>query len=294
MSETNSPVEVISHHFVGGVYCKMMRLKEDEEVVQHKHNYGHATALFSGCVILDANGEQSTHWAPDILEIKAGIHHKFMAINGDAVLACIHATTCTDADKVDEVLIQKQQHMKKLPFQIPVSKLNEELAEHPELWDLLTLRTQAADSPHREVSDIWLRYRSWDEFDPGNPQAFSDQHESIFYAAYYKLPAMEWILAQLVDRLGPFELGGILITKIPPGKSVKPHSDAGRWHSEYFSTKVLVLLNSAPGQQFCFENGEVHEGEAGEVFTFDNRPVHWVTNDSDQDRISLIFAIRKP
>ena len=291
--ETLSQLEVVGHHFIGGGYAKEMRIPEDYEVVSHKHAYDHMSVLTSGCVIVEAEGRQETYWSPAIIEIKAGIEHSVRPVNGPAHWLCIHKTDCTDAARVDEALVQPRSHMKKLPFVIPVAKLNKQIAEHPELWNLFDMRTRAADSPHREVDDIWLRYRSWDEFDQNDPSAFANEHRSVFYPAYYQLPAMDWILARLVKQLGELELGGILITRIAPGKQVYPHSDAGSWHAEFYTEKILVLLSSAPGQQFCFENGESHEGEAGEVFTFDNRPVHWVTNHSDHDRVSLIFAIRR-
>lgn len=291
----NAPtLQVIAHHFIGGIYAKSMLIPEDCEVVSHKHNYDHMSVLTSGCAIVEADGQQQTYWAPSVIEIKAGVAHSVRPVNGDAHWLCLHKTDCTDVDQVDNVLIQPQAaYMRKLPFVVPVNALNAELAAQPELWNQYTLRTADHESPHNEADDIWIRYRDWNEFDPENPQAFSGEHTSVWYPAYQQLPSIEWILAQLHERLGPFDLGGVLITRIRPGHQVYPHSDAGRWHSEWYSTKVLVLLSSAPDQKFCFANGEEHEGAAGEVFTFDNRPVHWVTNDSDVDRISLIFAIKR-
>lgn len=101
-----SDFEVISHHFIGGTYTKLMRIPENHEVVSHKHRFDHATALFSGCVIVDADNVMTTYYSPDILEIKAGVNHRIVAVNGDAVVGCIHATDETDETKVDEVLIQ--------------------------------------------------------------------------------------------------------------------------------------------------------------------------------------------
>jgi hypothetical protein len=72
---------------------------------------------------------------------------------------------------------------------------------------------------------------------------------------------------------------------------VYPHSDTGQWHPEFYNKKILILLQSAEGQSFNFEN-ESHVGFSGEVFSFDNAPIHWVTNNSTVDRISLILAVR--
>lgn len=281
--------KVISHHFIGGVYCKEMEIPEDCQVLSHKHEFDHMSVLTQGCVIVDADGEIETYWSPAIINIKAGVQHSVLAVNGPAYWLCIHATDCTDESQVDNVLIKPV--MKKLPFKANIETLNKQIEAHPELWNAYNMRTCYKTSPHREVSDIWLRYRSFGEFDPEHPERFSDKHESVWYPAKDKLPAVEWILEQLKSEIGDFELGGVLITKIPPGKQVYPHSDGGRWHADYYDRKILVLLSSAPKQVFHFESCQF-EGETGEVFEFNNTPTHWVTNDSDVDRVSLIFAIR--
>jgi hypothetical protein len=285
-------IEVIKHHFIGGVYAKEMLIPENHEVISHKHNFDHMSVLTDGCVIVVADGQQETYFSPAIIEIKAGVNHSIIPVNGDAHWLCIHATECTDETAVDEVLIEKQEHMVKLDYTVDVSEAVNQIEANPSLWDRYTMRTASPDSPHREVNDIWLRFRDYADFDPENPGMMCDEHESIFYSAYYELPAVQAIITQVMSNMPSHaKLGGILITKIPPGKQVYEHSDAGRWHSEYYNNKALVLLQSAPGQSFNF-GFEHHEGTDGEVFSFNNHPAHSVTNNSDIDRISLILAIR--
>lgn len=182
-------------------------------------------------------------------------------------------------------------YLKKIMDSIVVTPLLREIKEHPELWNRYDLRTRG-DSPHREVDDIWLRYRDYSELDEDNPESFSDWHVSQWYAAASILKSAKPLIENIFTLVGGDELGGCLITRIPPGKQVYPHTDAGRWHSEYYLCKYLLLLQSAPGQTFEFGEHK-HEGEAGDLFIFDNRPVHSVVNDSDIDRISLIMAVRK-
>jgi quercetin dioxygenase-like cupin family protein len=86
------------------------------------------------------------------------------------------------------------------------------------------------------------------------------------------------------------EIGGVLITRIPPGKSVRPHTDPG-WHARRYE-KYGVQITSAPGQLFCFE-GEELETQPGDVFWFDNAHTHWVTNPTHYERITMIVCIRK-
>jgi hypothetical protein len=84
-------------------------------------------------------------------------------------------------------------------------------------------------------------------------------------------------------------LGGVLITKIPAGKSVKPHIDHG-WHAETYR-KFCIQVQSAPGQQFVVED-ESLESAPGDLYEFRNEYLHHVTNPTDQDRISLIVCIQ--
>lgn len=282
-----SAIEVIKHHFVGGVYAKEMRIPDGFEVTSHKHRFDHMSVLTQGCVIVEADGIQETYYAPAVIEIKAGVAHSVLPVNGDAHWLCVHATDCTDESKIDEVLIEPVKHMQKTELTFMVDSALAELNRHPELWNQHTMRTASASSPHREVSDIWLRYQA-----PELPIDQQKPHESVWYKAIRQLLAIRTIIEKIMLSMPKgSELGGVLITRIPPGKRVYPHSDAGTWHAEYYNQKVLVLLQSAPGQSFNFAN-ESHEGEAGEVFTFNNLPEHSVINNSGIDRISLIIAIR--
>jgi hypothetical protein len=182
--------------------------------------------------------------------------------------------------------------MQKILSGIRVDKLVDELKEHPELWDAYDFRTNYPGSAHADVSDIVLRYRDFSDFDVDNPKDFSSKHESQWYAAAFHMPQIKKTIEDIFSIVSGDELGGCLITKIPAGKSVLPHSDAGYWHSEHYLNKYLLLLESAPKQTFEFGD-EVHEGEAGDLFIFDNRSTHAVYNKSDVDRISLILAVRQ-
>ena len=97
---------MIAHHFGGGVYAKETRIPAGYLAVQHKHKFDHLSVLASGSVELSVDGEVSVVHAPKCLVIEANKEHQVRAIT-DAVWFCVHATDCTDADKVDEVLIQE-------------------------------------------------------------------------------------------------------------------------------------------------------------------------------------------
>ena len=84
-------------------------------------------------------------------------------------------------------------------------------------------------------------------------------------------------------------LGGVLITRIPPDARIKPHTDAS-WHVDYYD-KFYLSLQAAPGATFHTDT-EAIEPKVGDLWRFDNRVRHWVTNDSRQSRVTLIMCIR--
>lgn len=94
----------VTHHFGGGVYAKETRVPAGFVLVQHKHEHDHLSVLASGTVELLVDGERSEITGPTCVTIRAGKHHGVKALT-DVAWYCIHATDCTDASLVDEVLI---------------------------------------------------------------------------------------------------------------------------------------------------------------------------------------------
>jgi hypothetical protein len=171
-----------------------------------------------------------------------------------------------------------------------VTPLIRQLEDNQELWNAHTLRTNRYGTPHSDVSDIWVRFNAWENFDGDAVKFTMEPHESIWYPCIAKIPAA-WSLARKVMRfVGGKKLGGVLITKIPPGSEVKPHVDSG-WHAEYYD-KYAVQIKGNKDQAFCFDDAELRP-ESGSLYTFDNSLRHWVTNDSEEDRITMIICIRR-
>jgi len=155
------------------------------------------------------------------------------------------------------------------------------IKEHPELWNKTPDRTKEPESPHVETSDIYVRY--------GKDPLDKEEHESVWYPAAAILPVKPLIFRLMAGVFGE-RLGGVLITRIPAGKSVKPHVDGG-WHAGYYE-KFGIQIASAPGQAFCFDNEELVT-KPGDVFWFRNDVPHWVTNESKHERITLIVTLKR-
>lgn len=178
-------------------------------------------------------------------------------------------------------------HFLKVAGDIDVRPLLAQMEERPELWDQFGWRKKIPGGPHAQMSDIWVRYNAIANLGP----RFNDEHESVWYPAYHALPALAPMMSRLMELVEGKRIGGVLITRIPPGAGIARHVDRG-WHVETFD-KFYVSLKSAPGAKFiCYEGGlEVLEPKVGECWRFDNRLPHSVENESSEDRITLIVCI---
>jgi len=180
-------------------------------------------------------------------------------------------------------------HFEKIASGVPVEELLSQLESHPELWDARPERRIAVDSPHAGMRDIWVRYNDISRLG----ENFNDEHVPVWYPAWKTLPALKPIVMSLMTMVEGEMIGGVLITKIPAGARVEPHIDAG-WHVDYYR-KFYVSLGNSPGSVFCCEvdgGTETLCPEPGDIWLFDNHKTHWVENNSQKDRITLIICIR--
>lgn len=172
-----------------------------------------------------------------------------------------------------------------LPYSFNVEPLRAELRAHPESWDQYRWRTEHPRSPHRECSDVWVRYNALENLGP----RFNEAHEAVWYPIAEHLPTAREI-SEAVAAIRGQSLAGVLLTKIPAGHQVYPHIDRG-WHAEN-TDKVGVLVEGNSLQHFCF--GDVSHGcNEGDCFWFSNQSAHWVLNDTSEDRVTLIVCLRK-
>lgn len=102
---TLDDLEVV-HHFSQGMYAKRMVLKEGFAIGTHKHTFTHMSILAKGVARVEANGESKVYEAGECIEIAANIEHRIFALE-DIVWFCIHATSVTDPELIDETLIAK-------------------------------------------------------------------------------------------------------------------------------------------------------------------------------------------
>lgn len=172
---------------------------------------------------------------------------------------------------------------------IDVSAAVTQLDGQPELWDLNAGRVRDPASPHRETSDIWVRYRDPKELT--DSFSFREPHQSVWYPAWRALPALRSIVFGLAAKVEAVQIGGILITRMPPDSTVYPHDDRGTWHSTFYNAKVWLPLR-ANDRCFNFCEDDCVVMAPGEGWTFDNLRTHFVRNAGATERLCLICCFR--
>lgn len=165
---------------------------------------------------------------------------------------------------------------------IDVGHIYRAIKEHPEYWDEHNHRTRDPQSPHYELNDIWARFVPVESLHLG-------EQSCEWYPSADVLQVRETV-TDIYDYFGGTELGGVLITRIPPGKMCRPHSDTG-WHAAKYE-KFGLQIASAPGQQFCFDDAAL-DTKPGDLFWFDNSKRHWVINPTEHERITMIICFRR-
>jgi hypothetical protein len=163
-----------------------------------------------------------------------------------------------------------------------------ELERAPHLWDQAPTRRLYPGTPHAAMTDIYVRYMPPEQLT--NLEARKREHRNVFWPAWHALPSLRPVVFGLMTRVQACELGSILITRLPPGASIEPHSDAGSWAPEFYNLKAHWTVAGC-SNSFCED--ELCRMETGSVWTFDNLRNHGVTSvANEEDRIAVIVSMR--
>ena len=155
-----------------------------------------------------------------------------------------------------------------------------------DLWDANPERRTYPGSPHTEMVDITARYMPPGEI---SPETRALEHRNVFWPAFGRLPALRPLVFALMARVAAVELGSILITKLPPGGVIQPHTDAGSWAPEFYNCKAHLTVSGAADVSCADDTITM---QAGECWTFDNLLPHAVANLGEVDRIAAIVSMR--
>lgn len=176
---------------------------------------------------------------------------------------------------------------------LDVGPLLHVLQRNPDLWNRRKWRTTYAGTPHVDVSDIWLRYSDENATaDPANTSTVQMDTRPVWYPEWHQLPQARNLVFGLMSRVQAYELGRVLITKIPPGGRILPHSDAtGAYTDQEDGARYHIVLHGLPGSLFRAGDETVNM-QTGEVWWFNHLAEHEVVNNSADDRIHLLVDTR--
>lgn len=173
---------------------------------------------------------------------------------------------------------------------VDVMPLAHALQRQPELWNQNTYRSTFKDTPHREVEDIWIRYPDAQEGQSNDEVA--NIETSIWHPAIERLPQVKPLILSLMNRVEAYDLCRVLITRLSPGKKIYPHADVG---GAYVHMKDVaryhIPIQALPGCVFGCGDEEVQMA-TGDVWWFNAHAVHYVVNNSADDRIHLLVDVR--
>ena len=173
----------------------------------------------------------------------------------------------------------------KLDITIDTTALKNAL-EKTDLWDKYPFR-RLRNSPHKEMVDIYVRFMNLQPYlRTGDSSLLGKPHKSIWYESEIAT-LVKPIAKKIMDHVNGKQLGGILITKLPPNKQIYPHRDYG-WHAEYYD-KYYVCIKDG-GSRFIFEDGEINPTE-NDVWKFNNQQTHSVVN-ANKERFAMIVCIK--
>jgi hypothetical protein len=173
---------------------------------------------------------------------------------------------------------------------IEVKPLLHSLTRKPHLWNANKFRTSFPNTPHVDVDDILLRFSDTEKCDI-TTRVIGDDYP-VFHPAWYELPEVRPIILDLMRWTKAYELGRVLITRIPPGGQILPHADNdGSYVMTDDRARYHVVLQGLPGSLYTTGEETVCM-QSGEIWWFNAHEVHHIENNSVDDRIHLLVDVR--
>jgi quercetin dioxygenase-like cupin family protein len=81
-------VEAVDLQFIGGIYLRKMSLPAGGRSITHAHAVDHGTVVAKGTGKFWTGIEAQKYEPGTILEVKAGVHHHFVA-ETDTIVVCV-------------------------------------------------------------------------------------------------------------------------------------------------------------------------------------------------------------
>lgn len=95
---------VMNRYLENGIYTLEIIIPENGFIKQHSHQYSHTSILAKGKVEIIADGKKQIAEAPAVLTLDENVMHEIRNLGTEAIWYCVHQTTETDIDKVEDSL----------------------------------------------------------------------------------------------------------------------------------------------------------------------------------------------
>lgn len=159
-----------------------------------------------------------------------------------------------------------------------------ELARQPQLWGQRDFRTTFDHSPHQDIQDIWLRFNQ----DPKGLDANTRAEGVVWYPEAQLFPALAGLVLPLLHYTKSWTLERLILTRLPPGGRILPHSDdKGPYVNQKGINRYHLVVQGLPGSLFK-DGEEVVQMLTGEAWWFNPKAEHECMNNSLDDRIHLL------
>lgn len=113
-------------------------------------------------------------------------------------------------------------------------------------------------------------------------------HESRYTARADSFPRVIKFVKEFARSVNA-DLGRIRVVNLPPGNKIYPHVDRGEYYA--IRDRYHLVLSTGPDGSLLKSGDEEKRMRAGELWWFDNNQPHDSFNDSDRNRIHLIFDL---
>lgn len=164
---------------------------------------------------------------------------------------------------------------------VDIEPILAELAQCPEAWT--EQRGRQNIKVQREAMAIPIRGLRKSKIQGRKRR---DVHESRYTTLSKRFPAVIQFIVQTAEQKKA-KIARAKIVNLPPGRQVYPHVDRGDYYA--VRDRYHLILDSA-GSYMRAGSEEVRM-KTGELWWFDNKAEHEALNDSDQDRVHLIFDL---
>ncbi len=176
--------------------------------------------------------------------------------------------------------------MLNLGLLVPCASMLAEVKDS-DLWNTVRLRTTHEGTPHREVSDILLRFNKMAET---REQALNDC-ETYPLDGWLRFHLCRQVTLDLMRYVDGVRLGRVMLTRLPHGGRITPHVDAGTPATYYSRYHVVLGCGDGPNRFRTVDDWV--DMRPGEVWWVNNAQEHEVVNDSGADRVHMIVDIRE-